>query len=160
MKKQQPLKTAGEVREKALRLLEFRSHSEYELRQKLRRYGASDEHIDAALDFCREYRFVNDEQYAMSKAKDLMNLKNYGVRRIRSELRAKGLAPEYIEAAIEELDTEAAAEELKRLVKRKLAGDFSVKNLNKCLRYFIYRGYDIYDIRECIDETVRTDFCD
>ncbi len=160
MKKQPPLTTYDAVKEKALRLLEFRSHSEEELRQKLRRQGASEEHIEETLEFCRKYGFVNDEQYALAKAKDLMNLKKFGPRRIRSELKAKGISPELIEIAMEELDTDAGTSELKRLVSRKLSGDFSPKSLNRCIRYFLYRGYELRDIRSCIEETVAMELSD
>ena len=46
-----------EAKEKALRLLEFRSHSEKELSDKLRRAGARVEDIEEILDFCRNYGF-------------------------------------------------------------------------------------------------------
>lgn len=160
MRKQQSLNTYEEVKEKMLRLLEFRSHSEEELRQKLRRLHAPEEYIEEALDFCRNYGFVNDERYALAKAKDLMRLKKYGLRRIRAELRSKGIADEYIEEAVAQLDNDEALSELSRLVERKLAGDYSVKSLNRCLRYFLYRGYELRDIRACIDETVKNNFCD
>ena len=91
MRKKTVLDTYDKVKEKALRLLEFRSHSEYELRQKLHIAGASDEHIEQALEFCRHYGFVNDKSYALGKARDLINLKKYGLRRVKSELKMKGL---------------------------------------------------------------------
>ena len=91
MRNQKPLDTYEKVKEKALRLLEFRSHSEFELTQKLRHQGAKDEHIEDTLDFCRRYGFVNDKAYAQRKAADLINLKKYGLRRVKSELKAKGI---------------------------------------------------------------------
>ena len=80
--KKQELTTYQQVKEKTLRLLEFRSHAEGELKMKLKRLGASDEHIEEALSFCRNYGFVNDEDYAFRKAKDLCNIKKYGRHRI------------------------------------------------------------------------------
>ncbi len=160
LKKQTPLTSYEAVKEKALRLLEFRSHSEEELRQKLKRQGASDEHIEDAIDFCRHYGFVNDERYAAAKAKDLMKLKKYGPRRIRADLKAKGISPELIETAMAELDEQESGTELRKLVEKKLAGDFSPKSLNRCLRYFLYRGYELRDIRGCIDETVTMNLSD
>lgn len=149
-KKQQPLTTYDAVKEKTLRLLEFRSHSEKELSDKLKRNGASEEHIEEALSFCRRYGFVNDEAYAMHKAKDLFNLKHYGKRRIRNELKVIGIPDEYIDEALYELDDEAELETLRKLAGTKLNGDFSDKNKDKCMRYFIYRGYDMYDIKDAI----------
>ena len=51
--------TREQTKEKALRLLDFRSHSEEELRQKLGRAGRTE--IDEVLSFCREYKFIDDK---------------------------------------------------------------------------------------------------
>lgn len=150
MKKQKTLETYEEVKEKALNLLEFRSHSEKELTDKLKRNGAAAEHIEDVLEFCRRYGFVNDEAYAVSKSRDLMNLKKFGLRRIKQELRAKGISEENIEIALSELDTDKSNEILEELVRKKLNGDFTPKNTARCIRYFVYRGYDLSDIRDCI----------
>lgn len=150
MRKPKPLNTYEDVKEKALRLLEFRSHSEKELRDKLKHHEASEENIELTLEFCRRYGFVNDESYAQRKAQDLMNLKKYGIRRIRSELKAKGIADDIIESAIYSLDTGSEQDTLRNLLEKKLKNDFSPKNKDKCIRYFIYRGYDLYDIKDAI----------
>ncbi len=154
MRKQQILDTYEKVKEKALRLLEFRSHSESELRQKLRHAGATDEHIEDTLEFCRRYGFVNDKSYAQRKAADLINLKKYGLRRVRSELKAKGIASEIIDEVMLDIDAENEPDVLEELVEKRLRGDFSDKNAERCIRYFVYRGYDIYDIRNAM-QTVK-----
>lgn len=154
MRKQKPLDTYDKVKEKALRLLEFRSHSEFELTQKLRHAGASNEHIEDTLEFCRRYGFLNDTSYAERKAHDLINLKKYGIRRVKSELKAKGIKDEIIENVISSLDPDIECDALVGLVEKKLRGDFSDKNSDKCIRYFVYRGYDIYDIKDAM-QTVK-----
>lgn len=142
--------TFEQAKDKALRLLEFRAHSERELTDKLKRAGAKDEDIDEILDFCRNYGFVDDRSYAIRKARDLKNLKRYGIKRIKSELYAKGIDAEYIEEAVSELDDDEG-EMLLPLVEKKLGGNFEKKNIDKCIRYFIYRGYSFGDIKNCID---------
>ncbi len=154
MRKQQALDTYDKVKEKALRLLEFRSHSEFELAEKLRRQGAADEHIEDTLEFCRRYGFVNDNSYAMRKANDLIHLKKYGLRRVKSELKAKGISNVIIEEVMLNFDKDEECDALIGLVEKRLRGDFSDKNAEKCIRYFIYRGYDIYDIRSAM-QTVK-----
>lgn len=150
MKKQKPLLTYDAVKERALRLLEFRQHSEKELKDKLRRDEASEEHIERTLEFCRRYGFVNDSSYARRKALDLFNLKKFGIRRIRSELKLKGISDSIIDEALSELDTDSEQANLYQLAEKKLKGDFSEKNVAKCIRYFIYRGYNIYEIKDII----------
>ncbi len=142
--------TFEQTKDKALRLLEFRAHSERELTDKLKRAGAKGNDIEEVLEFCRNYGFVDDRSFAVKKARDLKNLKRYGIRRIKSELYSKGIAAEYIEEAVAELDDNE--EMLIPLVEKKLGGNFEKKNVDKCIRYFIYRGYSFSDIKNCIDE--------
>ena len=85
-----------------------------------------------------------------SKAKDLKNLKKYGKRRIKSELYSKGIDAEYVEEAVSYLD-EDEEDMLLPLVEKRLKGDFEKKNIDKCIRYFMYRGYGFSDIKNCID---------
>ena len=135
--------TFDEAKDKALRLLEFRSHSERELSDKLKRAGAKEEDIDEILEFCRNYSFLDDRKYAIAKAKDLKNL-------IKSELYSKGIDAEYVEEAVSYLD-EDEEDMLLPLVEKRLKGDFEKKNIDKCIRYFMYRGYGFSDIKNCID---------
>ena len=140
-----------QAKDKALRLLEFRSHSERELKDKLKRAGAETGDIDKVLDFCRRYKFVDDESYAIRKAKDLKNLKHYGKRRIEQELYSRGISRENISIALEELNFEEEEDTLYPLVKKKLNNNFEKKSIDRTMRYFIYRGYEISDIKNCIE---------
>ena len=119
---------------------------------KLRRAGAKNEDIEEILDFCRNYGFVNDNSYANRKAKDLQHLKKYGRRRIEQELYAKGISQADIADAINELDFDDTTDTLYPLIEKKLKGDFEKKSIDRCIRYFIYRGYDIGDIKLCIEK--------
>ncbi len=148
--KKQTLENYEQTKDKALRLLTFRAHSEKELCDKLRMSGAKEEDIERTLEFCRRYGFVNDLQYAKSKAKDLKNLKKYGKRRIEAELYSKGISSEAVSEAVGELEFDDDI--LKMLVEKKLANNFEKKSIDRCMRYFLYRGYEMSDIRNCIEE--------
>ena len=143
--------TKQETKEKALRLLAFRAHSEYELSEKLKRAGAAGADIPEILEFVREYGFVNDAEYAMHLAKDLKNIKKYGKKRIFAELKNRGISEEYIDRALSVL-TDDEEDSLLPLVIKKLGGNFEQKNIDKAIRYFIYRGYEFGDIKACIEK--------
>lgn len=147
--------TFDEAKDKALRLLEFRSHSEKELTDKLLRAGAKEEDIEEILVFCRNYGFVDDRKFALAKARDLKNLKKYGNQRIKAELYHKGISAEYIDEALLEIGDDET-DMLKPLAEKKLGGNFDKKNIDKCIRYFIYRGYNYSDIKSCI-ETIKSE---
>lgn len=143
--------TAALAKEKALRLLEFRSHSEKELRDKLLRAGAKAEDLPEIFEFLREYSLVNDAEYAKKLARDLQNLNKYGMRRIRDELKARGIFGEDLENAMAELVDEER-ETILPLMERKLAGNFEKKNIDRAIRYFLYRGYGFDDIKSAIEK--------
>lgn len=140
----------AQAKEKALRLLEFRSHSEKELRDKLIRAGANSEDLPEIFDFLREYSFVNDAEYAKKLARDLQNLNKYGIRRIREELKSRGIFGEDLENAMLEL-TDEEEDQLFPLMERKLSGNFDKKNIERAIRYFAYRGYGYDDIKSAIE---------
>lgn len=143
--------TLSEAKEKALRYLEYRSHSEKELCDKLKKAGAKEEDLPQLMGFLRDYGFVNDNEYAKRMARDLKNLKKYGKHRIVSELKFRGISSDDIDEALYELeDDEKSA--LMPLVQKKLGNDFERKNIEKAIRYFAYRGYGYEDIKACIDE--------
>lgn len=142
---------AKAVKEKALNYLEYRSHSEKELGQKLKRAGAKEEDIPPVMEFLKEYGFLNDGDYAKRLARDLKNLKKYGKHRIGAELRYRGIDSELVDEALAELD-EDEKDGLYPLVEKRLGGDFDRKNIEKTIRYFAYRGYSFDDIKACIEE--------
>lgn len=147
---------ASQAKEKALRLLEFRAHSEKELCDKLRRAGAKSEDLPEIIDFLRNYGFLNDGEYAKRLARDLQNVKKYGRRRIAQELKTRGINGEILDDALAELK-EDEDETLLPLVQKKLGGNFERKNIDKAVRYFMYRGYGYDDIKRCIDSVCGAD---
>lgn len=151
MRKDNTPLTYEQAKDKALRLLEFRRRSEKELRNKLRHAGAESDDIDRIIEFCKEYKFIDDEEFARLKAADLKNLKKYGKRRIERELAAVGIGSETISIVMEELDFDDEEDRLYPLVEKKLGGDFGKKSADRCIRYFMYRGYDFYEIKHCIE---------
>ena len=82
---------ARRAREKALYLLEHRSHSKRELTEKVARTAASREAAQAAADRLEELGLLNDRAFAESYARELIQRKRYGLRRVRQELARKGI---------------------------------------------------------------------
>lgn len=140
-----PLDYEG-AKDKALRLLSFRSHSEYELKNKLITAGADADTVEKVLEFLREYRFVNDSLYAQKLASDLFNLKKYGKRRIIQELMHRGISRDLCEEACSLLEGDEE-ETLIPLMRKKLGGSFDKKSRDRAFRYFATRGYSFDDIK-------------
>ena len=113
---------ARRAQEKALYLLEYRSHSKKELAEKIARTAASKEAAQAAADRMEELGLVNDEAYARELARVLFTRKRYGKLRVKQELRQKGIAGELIEELLAEYGGEdEALENLQEILARKYA---------------------------------------
>lgn len=108
---------ARRAKEKALYLLEYRSHSRKELEDKISR-TTSREAAEAAVDKMEELGLINDEAYARQLAEYLLEKKGYGTRRARQELLQKGIDRELIEELLEELAPDPE-EKLREIVARK-----------------------------------------
>lgn len=140
--------TYDEAKEKALKYLDYRSHSEYEIREKLKLAGAEADIIEQVCEFLLEYKLINDTDYAIRYSRDLQNLKRLGKARIRNELKKKGIENDIIEIAVSELPEQDEGM-LFELVKKRMKGN--MVNREKVMRYFLYRGYSFDEIKNCIN---------
>lgn len=111
------------AREKALYLLEYRSHSKKELADKIARTASSREAAMEAAEHMEELGLVNDEAYARDLAKDLFTRKKFGRTRVRQELRLKGIDSELIEELLEQYgDEDGALENIRAVLEKKYSG--------------------------------------
>lgn len=108
------------AQEKALYLLEYRSHSKKELEDKIARAAASRDAARAAAEHMEELGLVNDEAYARELARTLFTRKRYGANRVRQELRLKGIDDELIQELLEEYgDEEETLQNLHAVLEKK-----------------------------------------
>ena len=102
---------ARRAQEKALYLLEHRSHSKRELTEKVARTAASREAAQAAADRLEELGLLNDRAFAESYARELIQRKRYGLRRVRQELARKGIPRDMAEEVLAPYGEEDSAGE-------------------------------------------------
>lgn len=95
------------ARECALSLLEWSDRTEREMRRKLAEREYRPEEIDEALGFLKEYRYIDDEAYAVRYARS--HAEGKSVRQIRASLEQKGVDRAWIDLALEatEVDEES-----------------------------------------------------
>lgn len=125
----------------AMRSLARRESAESELTRRLRQQGYQEEVIEAVVNYCRGYNWVNDERYG-AMAVRAGAAKGHGPLKIRFDLRRKGLDDGQIDAAFEqpELDWfELAFDLLERRAKIADLADFKLRM--KWLKYLLGRGF-------------------
>ncbi|MGU5663822.1 regulatory protein RecX [Aeromonas sanarellii] len=134
----------------AMRSLARRESAESELARRLRQQGYQEEVIEAVLDYCRGYNWVNDERYG-AMAVRAGAAKGQGPLKIRFDLRRKGLDDDQIDAAFEqpELDWfELAFALLERRASVAELDDFKLRM--KWLKYLLGRGFTQDQARHAI----------
>lgn len=137
--------------EKALYLLEHRSHAKRELVEKIRR-TTSLEAAQAAADRMEELGLVDDEAYARRYAAELLNRKGYAASRAVYELTQKGIDKELALELIEELAPDPQ-EKILAIVERKYPGCVGDEKITRRAVAALQRlGYRYDDIRQALAE--------
>lgn len=139
-----------EIEQAAVRLLASREHTLTELRRKLARKAQDDELLEQVLDGLQAQGLQSDERF-VEQYIDSRRRKGYGPVRIYNELQQKGVAPELIQAWLDEGD-QAWRELLQEVSHRKFGSsrpsDF--KEQAKRARFLEYRGFRTELIREVL----------
>ncbi|AFG35706.1 hypothetical protein Ferpe_1648 [Fervidobacterium pennivorans DSM 9078] len=100
----------------ALRFIKFRARSQWEVENRLKKEGFSDEVINQTIEKLKESGFIDDEKFAYLYAYDSLVIHYKGPYRIRYELRQLHVDEYVIEDAIkkvlEEVDVQEIIEKL------------------------------------------------
>ena len=110
---------ARRAQEKALYLLEHRSHSKRELTEKIARTAASRQAAQAAADHLEEIGLVDDRAFAETYARELFQRKRYGARRVRQELARKGIDREIIDQVLALYEDQDPGEAISLVLERR-----------------------------------------
>ncbi len=137
--------------EKGIQYLASRAYSQKELYNKLKqKYGedSSQRAIDKLL-----YRgYLNDEEYARFYAKYLFESKRFDLRRIKYELKMKGVSGEIIEETLKTLDNEPILRIIDMLSTKYEKKLYDEKECKKLVNRFVRMGYSYSDIKAAFRE--------
>lgn len=139
----------------ALNSLDYRDHSEKEIRAKLmRKHGA--EYVDEAVEKLIELDLINDRRYAENYARELFEHKKFGKIRIKSELIAKGIASDIASETVNSLFEDEEPDNIQRIVDiiekkyyNRMNNEVGRKKVFSALQRM---GYTFSDIREAMSE--------
>lgn len=122
----------------AARLLARRDHTGFEIKQKLRQRGYDRGVIDAVLTECERLNYINDERTARVYIGQLAR-RGFGFRRIRMELKKKGLSGDYFESILNESSAEIDEGNIAKRALQKKMKSFEREKDNRKRRVKIYR---------------------
>lgn len=138
------------ARDIAIRLLSRREYSRQEIQQKLQQKGCEQSDIDQVLALLVESGAQSDERFAEHFARFRAS-KGYGPKRIRMELKEKGVDSSVIELGLELAEVnwyERAAEVYSKKFKGQVADSWEEKSRHS--RFLAYRGFSREQIDACL----------
>ncbi len=135
----------------AMRILNRKDYTVYQMRKKLKEKGFSDEEIDEVVGHLLEVNLLNDDRYAENfvyfKLKD-----GYGKRRIAYELKDRGVDENIVDKWLDGVDELGFAS---ALVKAKVGSrKITLKEKGKLYAFLARRGYDYDTINEVLNKEV------
>ncbi len=148
------LRTEAELKkakEKALQLLSRQAYTAEQLRQKLSQRTDA-QAAGQAVERMEQLGLVDDRAYACQFARELAERKRFGPLRIRQELGRRGISPELIQQALEELelDPEAAMREI--LERKYAAASEDPAARRRAYGALLRMGYRPAQARKALDE--------
>ncbi len=146
----------------ALQFLGYRPRSEGEIQRRLRQRGFAQPAIDATIAKLRDWRYVDDEDFAQRWIENRLVHRPRSARLLAQELRAKGVDAGTAADAIDEaeIDEVGDAKLLAADKFRKLASLPEEVRIRRVSGFLARRGYGFGVVRAALDEldtTVDTD---
>ncbi len=143
----------------ALRLLTYRDRSTAELAKKLRERSFGNREIESVLNRCIELGYLDDERFAATRARALVNSgRAVGIRAL-NELRRTGLDQELAEQAVAEAESEHDLAVLLTDIRDRKFPDFDFgrateKEKNRVVGFFQRRGFPVSMIMDTLKKEI------
>lgn len=153
----------SKCKETALRIIERSYKTEKEMQNKLIEKGYDSESVGIAINFLKEYNFINDNNYVKMYIKD--RISTQGKQKIKYSLIRKGISDDIIEEFLEDIESEDEKSAAIELAKKKYKSISRTetdrfKLWNKLCRYLVGRGYDYSVSKEVVNEVLDRDDID
>ena len=141
----------GELYTRALRLLTRRDHSRFQLRRKLLR-SAPAETVDQVLSRLEDNGFLNDQAFALARARHRRRNKLWGNLRMIRDLKRLGIDARMIQSVLDEVEkeknqTDSLQESIRKWVEQS-GQPTTVSQLKKLYDHCFRLGYEAGLIRE------------
>lgn len=141
-------------RRSAMQILEFKTRTEQELRQKLKSKDFSEEQIEDAVEYVKGFGYINDRRYAETYILNRQQEKSRT--KIIQELMQKGIDHSIAEEAWEEAcDSERSEKDILREQVQKKLSTIDIpdeKQLRRIFAFFMRRGFKYDDIAAVVRE--------
>ena len=136
---------------KGLDFLSRRPYGTKELIKKLCEKGHEKEFAEKACDRLLELCLLNDEEYARILATDLLERKNYSIKRIKQELAFRGIDRDIIENTVDLLDNDPVSRIIILIKKKYINKIGDEKGRKRTVDALLRLGYSYSDIKSALN---------
>jgi regulatory protein len=129
-------------------------HCQWEMTEKMRRWGLDDEAQARVMQRLVQERYVDDARYARAFVKDKVRYNKWGRRKVEQALWQKHIDEDISQQALDEVDDEEYLDVLRPLLAQKrkttrAANDYELNQ--KLVRFALGRGFTYDIIRQCLN---------
>lgn len=136
---------------KILHYCDYQDRCKKEIYVKLNSYELAEDDKNFIVEFLQDEGYINDERYCRSYVKSKLNLKKWGVNKIKISLISKGVDRDIIDAVVSEIDQDSYREELIKLLENKKINESDpYKRKAKLIRYAVGKGYSLSMVMEVL----------
>jgi regulatory protein len=144
----------------AVRLLAARLRTELELITRLKQKGYEMPLIAVTIERLKREKYIDDQLFAEQLTKQRIHSQKKGRNWVKQELKQKGVNPDQIIHALDQIDKDAEYRGAYDLASRKYqseAGKDRLKAKRKAMMFLQRRGYSIAVIQRVMKEIAHTD---
>ena len=137
---------------KILHYCDYQDRCKKEIFTKLDSFELSESDKSFIVEFIQDEGYINDERYCRSYVKSKLNLKKWGINKIKLSLVTKGIDRTIIDEVVSEIDQGSYKEELVNLLKNKKINESDpYKRKAKLIRYAVGKGYSLSMVMEVLN---------
>lgn len=142
----------ADLRNKAETYCASAEHCIWDVRQKLRQWGATNEDTESIIAHLQAERFVDELRYCHAFVHDKLLYQGWGIMKMRAQLQAKHLSTAAIEQALNEIDRDTYMSVLTRVLatKKRSIKSADPQAREKLIRFAMQRGFTYDEINGII----------
>lgn len=138
----------------------YQERCAFEVENKLRQIGCSEENLDRILSDLSENRYLDELRFATSFCEGKLRIKKWGRIKIRYQLIGKRISPSTIQKALLSIDQEEYFSVLFRLAEKKAIELSKEKDVyvraGKLKRYLLSRGFEADLVSDVASQLINT----
>jgi regulatory protein len=147
--------TEEEALKRLTNLCAATEYCEYDLCEKMRKWGVDYIDIDHVIARLRRDNYIDDERYCRAFVNDKYRFAKWGKVKIAQALIQKRLPQESFRRQLNEIDNEeylAILSEILRSKRKSIHAESDFELNGKLMRFAMSRGFELDDIKKCMPD--------